>query len=150
MGNLINCKDCGKEISKKAKTCPHCGAKVKKKKIGLGIVIGIIALFIIVSAASNGSKTNSNNVSQKSTSANSSTKKDKKSEITKEIYDKIQNNMTKEEVKKLLGEPTSVSESETPGVGKMELYHYQKTFDTKAITITFFNGKVYTKNWTQL
>lgn len=38
MGNLINCKDCGKEISKKAKTCPHCGAKVKKKKIGLGIV----------------------------------------------------------------------------------------------------------------
>lgn len=147
---MINCKDCGKEVSKKAKTCPHCGAKVKKKKIGLVIVIGIIALFIIISTTSNSSKTNSNNVAQKSTSTNSNTNKDKKSEITKETYDKIQNDMTKEEVKALLGEATSISESETPGVGKMELYHYQKTLDTKAITITFFNGKVYAKNWTQL
>ena len=24
---LVQCKDCGKEVSKSAKTCPHCGAK---------------------------------------------------------------------------------------------------------------------------
>lgn len=29
---LINCKECGKEISDTVKTCPHCGAKLKKQK----------------------------------------------------------------------------------------------------------------------
>lgn len=29
---LINCKECGREISDTAKQCPHCGAKVKKEK----------------------------------------------------------------------------------------------------------------------
>lgn len=29
---LINCKECGKEISDTAKQCPNCGAKVKKEK----------------------------------------------------------------------------------------------------------------------
>lgn len=150
MGNLINCKDCGKEVSKKAKICPHCGAKLKKKKIGLGVIVGIAALFIIISVVSNGSKTGSNNTPQKSVSTNDNTKKDKNEGITKETYDKIQKDMTKEQVEALLGKPTSVSESDTPGIGKMELYHYQKTFETKAITITFLDGKVYTKNWTQL
>ena len=31
MANLIKCKDCGHEISKKAKECPNCGAPQKKK-----------------------------------------------------------------------------------------------------------------------
>lgn len=30
MSKLINCKACGSEIAKNAKTCPHCGAKIKK------------------------------------------------------------------------------------------------------------------------
>lgn len=30
---LINCKECGKEVSDTAKACPHCGAKVKKEKV---------------------------------------------------------------------------------------------------------------------
>jgi len=29
---LVKCKECGGEISKKARTCPHCG--YKKKNIG--------------------------------------------------------------------------------------------------------------------
>lgn len=28
---LINCPECGREISDKAASCPHCGAVVKKK-----------------------------------------------------------------------------------------------------------------------
>jgi len=28
---LINCNECGKEISDKATSCPHCGAPVEKK-----------------------------------------------------------------------------------------------------------------------
>ena len=45
--NLSQCKSCGKEIAKTAKTCPHCGAKNKKKHpVLLGIVI-FAALMII-------------------------------------------------------------------------------------------------------
>ena len=32
---LMNCKECSKEISDKAATCPHCGAPVPKKKADL-------------------------------------------------------------------------------------------------------------------
>ena len=70
--------------------------------------------------------------------------------ITKDNYDKIQTDMTKADVEKILGKPTSVSESETPGLGKMELPHYQKGFEMEAIDVTYLNGKVYTKNWTDL
>lgn len=37
---LINCKECGKQVSTEAKACPHCGAK-PPKKIG---ILGWIAL----------------------------------------------------------------------------------------------------------
>ena len=32
MPKLIHCKACGKEVSKSAKTCPHCGERLKKGK----------------------------------------------------------------------------------------------------------------------
>ena len=43
---LKNCKVCGAEVAKSAKTCPHCGAKLK---IGHPVLIGIL-VFIIFSA----------------------------------------------------------------------------------------------------
>ncbi|WP_352338288.1 hypothetical protein [Psychrobacter sp. 16-MNA-CIBAN-0192] len=33
MSKLINCKDCGNQISKNAKSCPNCGAKNKRTSI---------------------------------------------------------------------------------------------------------------------
>ena len=42
---MTECKACGQEIAKSAKTCPHCGAKNKKKP---PILIGIIAFFVLV------------------------------------------------------------------------------------------------------
>lgn len=43
---LVNCKECGKEISTEAKVCPHCGAKVSRKTgvgtITLALVIGFV------------------------------------------------------------------------------------------------------------
>jgi hypothetical protein len=54
MAKLIKCKECGKEISKSAKTCPHCGAKIKKRK-GLAITILIIGGIIIIGSAIGGS-----------------------------------------------------------------------------------------------
>jgi len=46
---MKTCKECGKEISSKAKKCPHCGAKqkgglLKKLLIGFGIIIIIAAI----------------------------------------------------------------------------------------------------------
>ena len=44
--SLINCAECGKEISDKAKSCPNCGFPLKKKGGGFAVaslVLGIIA-----------------------------------------------------------------------------------------------------------
>src|SRR6476659_3123546 len=47
--NIKPCKACGKEVSKSAKTCPHCGQKLKMgllAKLGIGfagiVVIGLL------------------------------------------------------------------------------------------------------------
>jgi uncharacterized protein (DUF1330 family) len=42
---LQKCKECGKEVSKKAKECPHCGAPVRKQ---VGIVTIMFAIIIAV------------------------------------------------------------------------------------------------------
>lgn len=50
--SLIKCKDCGSEVSTKAKSCPKCGAPIKKeaKQYGCGTVIVVgIGLFILIS-----------------------------------------------------------------------------------------------------
>ncbi len=50
---LNNCKECGNEVSSKAKTCPNCGAPVKAgcskgclTAIGIFFLIGLIGSFI--------------------------------------------------------------------------------------------------------
>ena len=47
---LIKCKECGREISSAATSCPHCGAPVKSKKAGRTSMIYMIT-FIIVGIA---------------------------------------------------------------------------------------------------
>ena len=44
-GKLKNCKVCEAEVAKSAKTCPHCGAKIKK---GHPILIGVLVFFFLV------------------------------------------------------------------------------------------------------
>jgi hypothetical protein len=47
---LINCKDCGGIVSKKAEKCPHCGAPVPKPpKLGCGGLLGILLLLGLLS-----------------------------------------------------------------------------------------------------
>jgi hypothetical protein len=145
MAKLKTCKDCGAEVSKSAKTCPNCGKRLKLGgfRIFLGIILGLIIIGVIAGMSGD---TNTNNSTSEDSSSSSSTS----ARVTKENYDKIKKGMTKKEVKKILGEPTSVSESETPGVGTMELNHFQEAFTLKAIDIYYLDGKVYMKNWTDL
>lgn len=49
---LVKCHECGKDVSTEAKTCPSCGAKVKKptsravKLIGVAFVVAVIGTAI--------------------------------------------------------------------------------------------------------
>ena len=50
---LVICHECGKEVSKTARSCPHCGATPKREKdiwyyvwIGVGLVIFYFTAYI--------------------------------------------------------------------------------------------------------
>lgn len=143
---MIACPECKKEISNKAPACPSCGAvavPAKKKTstltwiiLGLFVLGGIGAIF--------GDKEPSGPRTQTSLKAMAS-----EPNITREAYNQISDGMTAGQVKAILGEPRSVSESAGP-TGKMEMWHFQKTFGTSAVDITLIGGKVYQKNFTQL
>lgn len=45
---LIKCKECGKEISKKADSCPNCGFNLKKEKENLNQGIGCLVLIVLI------------------------------------------------------------------------------------------------------
>ena len=44
---FVTCKTCGKDISKNAKSCPHCGEKQKKLSIFHWVGIVLVTLFVI-------------------------------------------------------------------------------------------------------
>lgn len=48
MSKLSACKTCGGAIAKDATTCPHCGAKSKKKPGCLSCLFGIVIWGIIL------------------------------------------------------------------------------------------------------
>ncbi len=52
--NMVKCKVCGNEISKKAKVCPKCGCR-QKRRIWLGVLFFVVGLFIFVAAFGGGS-----------------------------------------------------------------------------------------------
>jgi hypothetical protein len=56
MSSLITCTDCKKEISKKAKACPHCGAPIKRSSILKIALLLLLTLWIIGTLASGGSQ----------------------------------------------------------------------------------------------
>lgn len=48
MGKLKNCKHCGNEVAKSAKTCPSCGGKLGSPLIVrvIGLIVGIILIVV--------------------------------------------------------------------------------------------------------
>jgi archaellum component FlaG (FlaF/FlaG flagellin family) len=52
MPTLINCKDCGKQVSKNAKTCPSCGAPVPKTSIVMIVAASLVSLFVVCGVVS--------------------------------------------------------------------------------------------------
>lgn len=71
--------------------------------------------------------------------------------VTRATYDAIKIGMSKQQLIDMLGEPSSKSETETPGFGTTEMWHWQKGFvGIRAITVFFQNGVVSDKNWTEM
>lgn len=56
---LVNCKDCGTDVSTDAKTCPKCGARMKPKsnvwKWVLGLPLGGFVLLMVIGSFEMGS-----------------------------------------------------------------------------------------------
>jgi len=48
---LKDCRECGKSVSSKAPSCPHCGAQLKRKGIGCGSVVGFFFLMVTIAWA---------------------------------------------------------------------------------------------------
>lgn len=64
---LVKCKECGSDVSTKAKTCPKCGAKAPKKtSLFTWIVTGFVAAAIIGTFTSDPSSTSNNSTSASS------------------------------------------------------------------------------------
>lgn len=133
------CKDCGSEVSSSAKKCPKCG-KDRTHPVLRGFLLFFLIIGMIGAIASSDKETNTTETGTTTTT----------SVVSKENYDKIEKGMTEEQVKEILGEHESISESETPGLGIMVLKHYQEPLTFKAIDVYFLDGKVYMKNWTDL
>ncbi|CAH5825241.1 hypothetical protein [Klebsiella pneumoniae] len=45
---MTNCKECKKEVSSKAKVCPHCGVKEPARNVGKETAQGCLGLVILV------------------------------------------------------------------------------------------------------
>ena len=43
---LVKCKECGKDVSDKAKTCPNCGADIHIQQLSTSQKVGYFVLFI--------------------------------------------------------------------------------------------------------
>lgn len=60
--NMVACKSCSKQIAKKAKACPFCGAKNQKpiyKRVWFWVLIAIVLMFLIIGLKSCGNDTTS-------------------------------------------------------------------------------------------
>jgi len=68
---LVKCKECGAEISKKAKTCPKCGAPQGPKQYSLGklIVLIVFGVFIYSLFSGNSSQTPSTPITNQTKAA---------------------------------------------------------------------------------
>lgn len=113
---MKECKSCGKEISKKAKTCPNCGLDQRnfflRHKIITGFLI-LIAIIVIASIGSgsgeSGESANSDEAASSDESANESTStEDSNSEETTESNEKS-NDESLEKTEFSVGEPVELN-----------------------------------------
>jgi len=157
-----NCPACGNSVSVQAISCPNCGHPLKdptsspnpppqKRSLAkplLGCLFSIILFFVFIGMFGK-------YLGLESSKEDTPAAENKQSKgVSKEAFNQIQKGWTQQQVRALLGNPDSETESETPA-GKMQLWHFQNNKfmgfgGAEAITIFFLNGKVDNKTWTKL
>ncbi len=138
----------------------------KPEQVTAGKIFGGIAGFfifmILISALGKNKNTSSDNLPMKNDKKEAEVIKEEKKEVrkgslSKENCNNVKNGMSKEQVISILGETNSQSESEMPGYGTTEMWHYQDTGfgalatgKIEACDVHFTNGRVSMKSWTKL
>jgi hypothetical protein len=72
--SLVKCKECGNQVSDRAKNCPNCGAKVKRIGLFSKILIGLVAFYLIGQFLGNTGSSSSQGESKNLVSASSEPK----------------------------------------------------------------------------
>jgi hypothetical protein len=139
---LINCPTCGKEISKTASTCPHCGEVLKQKKsssgAGCGCLIALIAFGAIFAASSSITKYTNNSIQSQVSGVT-----DESEYITLSEYNQITTGMTYEEVCSIVGSNGTESASSGDDNYKIVIVTwYGNGVAGSNANVTFTNGAV--------
>lgn len=125
----------------------------KTGKIVVTVIVGLVVLAIMGKQdESTSTKIEATASIQRPTENEVPKQTSKPQGISREIYDTIEVGMSKTDVLKMLGEPSTKSQSHIQGMGTMEMFQWQTTGFTniKAISIMFHNGEVSTKNWIEM
>ena len=121
---------------------------------GFSFLVNIIVTLIVIAIIAGDEKSSSISSQHQSKSVTEVKVESTTGKLSKQNYSKIKNGMTQAQVKEILGEPLSTTESEMPGLGKSDMWHFQDTSlltsSIEACDIFFTNGKVTMKNWTKL
>ncbi len=145
---LIKCKECGNEISKKAKECPSCGAPLKRGNIGCGgAILIIIILFIIIGIFSSGEKGKTpETIIKKPTPVTE--KKPKLTEEQKRYLEKyVQENIDSEFIRKLDAEYHEVFVN--PTIWNVVEYDIKKHFTTNMALYCSYKSSL-TGEWVEI
>lgn len=89
MSKLVKCKSCGKEVADTAKSCPGCGAKIKKP-IYKRVWFWVLIVFVVLAITSSGEDSESKEP-PKSNSSNQTVKEYLKVDIDT-LDDALENN----------------------------------------------------------
>ncbi len=133
MSKLVTCKDCGAQISKSAKVCPHCGAKRKPSgwRVFWGTILLFVGIFIFVGAIG----------------GNGGSAKSEVQGITAEKFNAIETGMTYDDVVNIVGSEGELSSQVDIGGDeyKTEIYVWYGAVPGSNANVTFQGGKVVAK-----
>lgn len=133
MSKLVTCKDCGAQISKSAKVCPHCGAKRKPSgwRVFWGTILLFVGIFIFVGAIG----------------GNGGSAKSEVQGITAEKFNAIETGMTYDEVVNIISSEGELSSQVDIGGDeyKTEIYVWYGAVTGSNANVTFQGGKVVAK-----
>lgn len=138
MANIVICKDCGGQVSKSAKFCPHCGAKRKKSpwRVAVGTILLFVGIILFaVAIAGNGDSVQ--RVANEITLDN----------ITMAEFEAVETGMTYDEVVEIIGSTGELTSQVDIGAStyKTEIYTWYGVMPGANANVTFQGGKVIAK-----